>query len=40
MQDTLLAIVKDSIAIIETMGRPDVADLLQKRVDRLMGWKV
>lgn len=40
MQDSLLAIVKDSMAIIEAMGRPDVAQTLQDRVDKLMGWRV
>lgn len=38
--DSLLAIIKDAMAIIEAMGRKDVADILQKRVDDLMGWEV
>jgi len=38
MQDTLLAICSDSIEIIAAMGRKDVADILQNRVNTLMGW--
>ena len=38
MQDTLLAICSDSIRIITAMGRKDVADILQNRVNTLMGW--
>lgn len=40
MQDSLLSIVKDAMAIIEAMGRKDVAEILQKRVNDLMGWEV
>tara|TARA_R100000406_G_scaffold51026_1_gene34627 strand:+ start:792 stop:917 length:126 start_codon:yes stop_codon:yes gene_type:complete len=40
MQDSLLSIVKDAMAIIEAMGRRDVAEILQKRVNDLMGWEV
>ena len=40
MQDSLLSIVKDAMAIISAMGRKDVAEILQKRVNDLMGWEV
>ena len=38
MQDTLLSVCSDAIRIIETMGRKDVADILQTRIDAIMGW--
>lgn len=36
--DTLLAIISDAMAIISTMGRPDVSEILQERVNNIMGW--
>ncbi len=36
--DTLVAVINDAMAIISTMGRPDVAEILQKRVNEIMGW--
>jgi len=38
MQDTLLAVASDAIKIINTMGRKDVGDILQKRIEAIMGW--
>jgi hypothetical protein len=38
MRDTLLAIATDAKNIIEHLGRKDVADILQRRIDNLMGW--
>ena len=38
MQDTLLSVASDAIKIIKTMGRKDVADILQNRIDAIMGW--
>ena len=36
MKDSLLAIAQDAIAIIGTMGRMDVAEILQNRISVLM----
>ena len=36
--DTLIAVINDAMSIISTMGRPDVAEILQKRVNEIMGW--
>ncbi len=36
--DTLIAVINDAMAIISTMGRPDVSKILQERVNKIMGW--
>jgi hypothetical protein len=36
--DTLIAVINDAMSIISTMGRPDVSEILQKRVNKIMGW--
>jgi hypothetical protein len=39
MEDRLINVCVDAIALINLLGRPDLANTLQKRIDKIMGYK-
>lgn len=38
-QDTLLAVATDSISILRVLGYHNEANILQNRINMIMGWK-
>lgn len=39
MEDRLINVCADAITILHVLGRPDLANTLQERIDRIMGYK-
>ncbi len=39
MEDRLINVCADAITILHVLGHPDVANTLQERIDRIMGYK-
>ena len=39
VEDRLINVCVDAITLLQVLGHPDLANTLQKRIDKIMGYK-